>query len=202
MKQNVETTQQPTTATENASLTPNFFKKWNQIVADELRDASELAATTFNHHIEELTPLICEYLHKGCQITLLATKVDLVLYHMKMSTSGEKNLRLSQIWVCNQPSMNLRPLSPEAQKEYFRVYLQLLKEEYGNIEMNEYFELNPYDYLSEVIPDLVIPTRYSTPMKPKASQDSAPTHKNEEQTKPGVVMDDIESMFARRGQNM
>ena len=202
MEKNVEMVQQPTTATENVSRTPNFFKKWNQIVAEEMQKASELATTTCKQHIDELTPFICEYLHKGCRISLNFSKVDLVLSHKKVSVAADKNPQYSQIWVCNHPTLDLRPLSPEAQKEYFRVYLQLLREEFGEIETNVQFELNPYDYLSEVIPDLVIPHRYSTPTKPKSSQESTTPTKSEEQTKKGVIMDDIESMFARRAQNM
>lgn len=190
----VEMPQQSHNSAELECQTPNFFKRWNQIVAEELLQASEIAKTTFKQHTDELNTFICEYLHKGCRLAIMVCSMDLTLYHIRVNPSDKKP-KLSQIWVCNHPTLVLRPLSPEAQKEYFRVYINLMKEEYGAIEMNEVFELKPYDYLHEVIPHLVVPTESQTP------QPGAEQTENAEPPKTAVIIDDIELMFSRRNQN-
>lgn len=175
---------QETVTTNQPSITtvPKLFQKWNELVLKEIDNAEETAELIFKKHMETIEAIgILNGFKLGYKLSLLVTSERTELY--RAVSEGEKitNQLLNEV---PQPLAEIKNYPPEARKAYYKRYLALIQEEFGNVKAYKMFELHPEIYLQEVIPWL----------KKTTTSQKTPQVTGE----PSVQRDDIELLFQNR----
>ena len=177
--------QQAETPTQANSKVPKSYQKWFDLVKKECEETRALATKIAEEHISEINKLLFMYFKKGRTLGIQMTKSEIAVC---MIISEEKRNRLTSLPI---PHYDLVSFCPIAQREFFAVYIQYMKEEYGeDFVAYEMFSLGPEDHIEEVLPwAKIIPK----------SKDSKNTQKSK-QVDPDSD-DDIRMIFSRRDQS-
>lgn len=181
---NVENnTLQPETPTEATKKVPTAYQKWFKKVEEECEATRAMAIKIAGEHIEEINKLLFMYFKKGRTLGIQITKSDLAV---SMILSADKKVPLTALPI---PHYDLLQYCPVAQREFFKVYIQTMNEEYGDFKAYETHTLGPEDHIESVLPwAKIIPKSKMT--------------KNDQKAKPidPDSDDDIRLIFSRRDQ--
>ena len=166
---------------------PRAYQKWYKTVEEGCTKARELANKTAEEHIKEVNQLLFMFFNNGHTLGIAVTKSDLAVY--QLLGNGKKNT-LTRFPI---PYYHLVNFSKIARREFFNVYLQQLKAEYGEFGAYELHSLGPEDYIETVLP--------WAKTVPKNSESSKNTSNAEAPTVEPDCDNDIELIFSRRNKN-
>ena len=182
------TTLQPEEGAENANpKIPLAYQAWYKIVEDECAKARELANKTAAEHISEVNQLLFLFFNRGYTLGIAVTRSELSVY--QFLDSNKKNT-LTRFPI---PYRQLVQFSKIARREFFKIYLQHLNNEYGEFGAYELHALGPETYIENVLP--------WAKTVPKSQETSKNNSTSGAQTVEPDCDNDIELIFRRRNQN-